>query len=400
MCRDRTAIETIKGYYYQFDYYILQLLKLQDDTDSVCIEGIEDVDIETANENTAVQCKYYEKTVYNHSVIAKSIRLMLSHYASTDPTKRKLKYKIYGYYKSGQDKLPKVIDVEFAKNKFLTYTKNKIKHEHHVDLELDETELEDFLKHLHIDNNAYSFIDQESTIINTLKDIFNCDEFEAEYYFYNNALRVVKELSIKQDILERTISKKEFITRINKKESLYNLWFLKKKGNKAYCNEMKKQFFSPLNVSPFERFFLIECDSIISDIELKTLLYKISNNWSKVSARETTPFCPYVYIKNTSENRLLNIKKALQLDSFYFLDGYDFKDAFFNAKSICRKANYHNDIKLKIVNEIDQIDEILSLISITREIYQFYILEPYYINDNHKHIKIRISDTKSITTII
>lgn len=43
--RSREATSTIKGYYYQFDYFILQLLQLQDDDDSVRIEGIEDVDI-------------------------------------------------------------------------------------------------------------------------------------------------------------------------------------------------------------------------------------------------------------------------------------------------------------------------------------------------------------------
>lgn len=46
--RSREAISTIKGYYYQFDYFILQLLQLRDDDDSVRIEGIEDVDSDTS----------------------------------------------------------------------------------------------------------------------------------------------------------------------------------------------------------------------------------------------------------------------------------------------------------------------------------------------------------------
>lgn len=58
MPNDRTAIDTITGYYYQFDYYILQLLNCSGN-DEVCIEAIEDVDIRIADETTAVQCKYY-----------------------------------------------------------------------------------------------------------------------------------------------------------------------------------------------------------------------------------------------------------------------------------------------------------------------------------------------------
>lgn len=67
MAETRDAVDTITGYYYQFDYYILKLLKA-DDNDLICIEGIEDVDITGNNGTSAIQCKYYAKTVYNHSV--------------------------------------------------------------------------------------------------------------------------------------------------------------------------------------------------------------------------------------------------------------------------------------------------------------------------------------------
>ena len=59
------------------------MLELDADTDTVSIEGIEDVDINHLDETTAIQCKYYSKTEYNHSVIAKPIRLMLSNYKET-----------------------------------------------------------------------------------------------------------------------------------------------------------------------------------------------------------------------------------------------------------------------------------------------------------------------------
>ena len=44
MARTREATATIKGYYYQFDLFILELLQLPSDDDRVCLEGIEDVD--------------------------------------------------------------------------------------------------------------------------------------------------------------------------------------------------------------------------------------------------------------------------------------------------------------------------------------------------------------------
>lgn len=79
--RSREAISTIKGYYYQFDYFILQLLQLRDDDDSVRIEGIEDVDILSKDTTSAVQCKYYDGTACSPSVVGKAVRLMLQHFA-------------------------------------------------------------------------------------------------------------------------------------------------------------------------------------------------------------------------------------------------------------------------------------------------------------------------------
>ena len=70
---ERTAIDTIRGYFYQFDYSIISLLNLSQDTDSIVVEGVEDVDITTATETTAIQysdnavvinsfSKYYSST--------------------------------------------------------------------------------------------------------------------------------------------------------------------------------------------------------------------------------------------------------------------------------------------------------------------------------------------------
>ncbi|MBC2257463.1 hypothetical protein HCB51_04260, partial [Listeria booriae] len=98
---DRDAVDTIKGYFYQFDCFILQVLNLTKEEDRLTIEGIEDIDITKADETTAIQCKYYSKTEYNHSVIKPAIILMLQNYVATLHEEKKLKYIIYGHYKTG-----------------------------------------------------------------------------------------------------------------------------------------------------------------------------------------------------------------------------------------------------------------------------------------------------------
>lgn len=163
---DRTAIDTIRGYFYQFDYSIISLLKLSNDTESILVEGVEDIDITTASETTAIQCKYYEKTEYNHSIIAEPIRLMLNHFKEVKlGNKAKIKYKLRGYYKSGHSKLSLPLSIQNLKDNFLTYTRTekvsnvntKVKHFHHIELSLSDTDLIEFIGLLEIDINAIEF---------------------------------------------------------------------------------------------------------------------------------------------------------------------------------------------------------------------------------------------------
>lgn len=255
MATGRDAIDTITGYYYQFDYSILQILDLKNENDTITIEGIEDVDIIEENGLTAIQCKYYDKTEYNHSVIAKPIRLMLKDYVSRTPQKKNIRYKLYGRYKSGHGKFPSALSVDFAKKSLFTYTENKVHHILHEELSLSDKDIEDFLSKIDVDINAENYKEQQAKVINRLGDIFQCGDFEAEYYYYNNALRYIKEVATEQDVKDRIVSQKQFLKNINSKKMLFDKWYLQFKGIREYCGEIKKQYFSPRNVSPYERFF-------------------------------------------------------------------------------------------------------------------------------------------------
>lgn len=349
---DRTAIDTIKGYFYQFDYSIDQILQLSDDSESVVIEGIEDIDIKTATNETAIQCKYYSKSEYNHSVIAEPIRLMLNHFAEVKKSvKSKINYKLRGHYKSGQSKLMLPLDLVTLKDHFLTYHKEKIKHEHHKALGLSDSDLSEFILLLEIDINAKDFDLQFAGLISKFRKAFTCSEFSAEYFYYNNALRVIKELSIKPKAAERTITKRGFLNQINTSKILFNEWFLKIKGEKLHFQTLKKEYFTFLNISSFERFFLIEISPMqYVRNELKELLFIISRKWSKISKREPKPFCPYVYVHGLNPMELIELKKEMTLEEFHINDGYDFSGADFNPNSIIRRADSHNQINSTLSN--------------------------------------------------
>lgn len=371
---ERTAIDTIKGYFYQFDYAIAKLLELSNDSETIIVEGIEDVDLKSATEETAIQCKYYSKTEYNHSVIAKPIRLMLNHFKEvTNGTQKRINYKLYGYFKSGQTKLILPINSTFLKDHFLTYSKNKRNRYHHLELNLSDVELDDFISMLEIDILALEYQEQVTKISTLLMNHFGCNHFEAENFFYNNALKVIKEIAVEDNIAKRKISKAEFLKRINFKRVLFNEWFISYKGEAKLFAELRSEYFTCLNISSFERFFIIEVPSTnYVRAELKDLIITISKKWSKLSPREPQPFCPYVYLHNILPQELIDLKKELFSEEFVFIDGFDFSGSEFNPKSITKSANSSNLIKVKILNTLEHIDLAIKEIRKTKEIYQFY----------------------------
>jgi predicted helicase len=98
---ERSAKDSIKGYLYQFDYTILQILSATPGQ-TIVVEGIEDVDVNSATEFTAIQCKYYSNSEYNHSIIKEPIQLMLRHFKQCKVNNTQLySYKLRGSYASG-----------------------------------------------------------------------------------------------------------------------------------------------------------------------------------------------------------------------------------------------------------------------------------------------------------
>ena len=401
--RDRTAIDTIKGYFYQFDLSISELLNLPNDLGTIVVEGIEDIDV-NSSEETAIQCKYFSKTEYNHSVIAKPIRLLLNNFNDVKNGKStKIKYKLYCHFKSGHSKLSFPINCTFLKDNFLTYTEDKVKKYHHIDLGLNDSELDEFLDLLEIDINAKDYDEQLNEIYRLLKQQFaDCSEFDAENFYYNNAIKLIKNLAVTPDISNRKITKIDFLTQINIKAHFFNDWFLKFKGEKLLFNELRTQYFSALNISSFERFFLIETPSVgYSRPTIKELLHTISKKWSKNSSREPKPVCPYIYFCNIPINELIALKSELQSEGFTVIDGFDFFGATFNPASVARSIK-GTDIKLKILNQADYLESTFAEISKTKEIYQFFFNEPFFTKEfqNIKHVKIKINNIENIRKII
>ncbi|MCL1989316.1 MAG: hypothetical protein FWG67_00335 [Defluviitaleaceae bacterium] len=398
--KDRTAIYAIRGYFYQFDFSILEILNA-DSNHSVTIEGIEDIDIESSDERIAIQCKYYETKDYNPSEIKKAIQNMVEHFSKHKG--EKLAYRIYAHFKNNPTSPILPADVCSLKAKFLT-----IRHrtgettELHENLKLGDEDLALFLTKLKVDISAISLEKQKENVIQAIKQQFsNSTDNEAEFY-YSNALKEVRLLAIQKDVKERTITKEEFISRVDNKEALFDEWYLAQLNEEKYFKVMKSRYFpSVLNISPSVRLFLLDIGESTSIDKVKTIIIEIVNKYCNIKEQQPTPFSPYIYLHNISEDKLADIKNVVWNDGFKFVDGYGFKGANFDLDTLAMQSSFSNQIRLKFINELTEIENLLNREEKKRKhIFQFYQTAPFYENDEHENNKIRINKVTDIKKII
>lgn len=211
MERKRSAESTIAGYLYQFDKTIIELIKQEAENTSICVEGIEDIDIENLNEfdSVSIQVKYYAKSTYKTSEIKEPIQQMFKHYKEViEKNLTRRSYYLYAHFKEGTEKLKldsnkNIADQEgksslnFLKEDLLTTKNNKgeIVTQLHINEEmpLDDRELQEFIRLLKIDLEAEDIHAQYNQVLALLnEEIDNCKDIEeAENYYYNNALKIV-----------------------------------------------------------------------------------------------------------------------------------------------------------------------------------------------------------------
>ncbi|GJQ06858.1 hypothetical protein CAPN010_10160 [Capnocytophaga cynodegmi] len=346
----RSAISTIKGYFYQFDSSILELLKLNDNSSFITVEGIEDIDVNSNDEETAIQCKYYESSEYNHSIIAKPIRLMLKHFSECKKGEKPIiKYKLRGFYQSGQDKLQLPINIEFLKEKFLTYKSSGQRIECHQELQLSDNDLQEFLGVLEIDINAQSYNDQLQEVFRLLKKEFTCSDFEAENYYYNNCLKEIQNLSIESDTNNRRITRQQFIQNINHKKVLFTEWFIKFKTKDKYIKDVNitLKALGALKLNKPKTILigneLLQTNN--SELPIESFIENLIDKFYKIGMLEDAK--PLIIILDVNDEEMKNIKKELIRKEIVFNDGFEhleFSAQIFNTDPIINRNKAGNKI--------------------------------------------------------
>jgi len=289
----RQADSTIKGYLYQFNKSILEIMKLDDD-DEVVLEGtIEDIDILSPTSTTTIQCKYHEDKKFLMSSVAEPILEMLCNYCEAVYIGKNTKYILYAFFNDNVDHIEMT---DFLN--FLSKTQDKeilIKYFHRI-FTVPEAQI------LNIANKSKKTSSDKETLISYYKanrarlsmrvdihNFWNCfhyikaerfdqlketviaelskltDPDTAASMYYPNAFSFVALLSAKHQIKERTVTKKRLLSFLaDRKSVLLNKWTLEATDQRKLLKAKKSYLSTLLASNPDVRAFVFS-DAFLSN---------------------------------------------------------------------------------------------------------------------------------------
>ena len=406
---NREATATIRGYIYQFDATIGEILKLSGD-DFVVVEGIEDFDVFGEAGDQYFQCKYLSSKKLTYPVIRDAILPMFEEFLTRVLGDRETPtYHLYGHFKEGSigDKrlsgeelkqvLKKQTRVPLKSGGYKMETED-LKEKYGA----TDQDIECFSKCLII-HSCKEYVTHKNDIVGELSRTFNEDLMIAKEFLYPSAFTLISDLASNPNQEERRIKKAEFLAKINPSKAVYNIWFIQERGEDAYCKQIRRSFFSQMNIGPEERLFFIETNDITQDADLLGLVKEIRRKWSTHNVVRKPPkerYAPYLYFPNIDRSRLVRLKGNLHREGIIFIDGYDFQDAEFCVDSLCKPQTNENQISLRFVNTADELDSLIESFSISFTVYQFILTEPIDIDRTCRQISIPVRTIDMIQKII
>lgn len=405
MSGKRSAEDTIKGFNFQFAATVLLILETKHDS-QITVEGIEDIDVSNDTVTSAVQCKYYEGTKLTNSVLRDIVEPML---VDEEARSTKIHYFIYGHFKEQVDLSTFPLnDAARFRADVLGYKKGKgdkqIIGNVADDIGLTNPEIGAFLARLRF-TLTEDYDAHKRQVEVALENQLSCSSSEVAHFYYPVAFSKVAEIATKATPAERTITKADFLKAFKAKQQLFKHWLLHEKGEEAFCKAMRRAFFSPMNISPFSRFFVVECSGGETLVELKSVALRLRTQWSshKKSANQASKdrYAPYLFFRGASPAIITDLLTELHSENIRFVDGFPFKGAVFSAVHISQPQTAENAISLRLLYDAAELDGILAnLGSQTKEIFEFYRSSHMPLKDKVRHIQIPFRNLSSVIQII
>lgn len=383
----------IKGFEFQIDKTILEILDTEDD---VSLENIQDIN----TDSIVIQVKYKETQEYSDNKVREPVLQLIEEFKKD----RLKKYKLFSYF-SDKSECDETIN-RARLDSILTLSKGNSKEAKKINERInsiDNNDKNDFLKVFSI-SYSKNYQEQFSQVLNKIKyDIFIGSSDDEAIFYYSNATNYLRKIVINTtDTKLRVCSKNKLINHLtNGKKLIFDSSFRQYKGDGEYFKFVKKRHFTFSNIDDFERFFIIEAIGSENLSDIKEVVFKIKDKFYKKFKTCIKSGAPYIFLRNFDEKFLLQLKTELLADGFIFKDGHDFYNAEFFSKTLREYSTIENNICLKFINKFDNLEKIVAEnLGKTKQLYQFFITDPIEVTSDIKHVKIKINNLSEIYYII
>lgn len=310
----RAADYTIKGFLYQFNKTLLEILKSQDDS-IITVEGIvEDVEIVTPAVMTAIQCKYHETSkAFTPSGIFKPLLQMMSHFHANPGAN--IRYILFTHYPSVKGTPQPTVggtDLQAALD-----SRNKDLQEYIATLR-GKVDLDGFLSRFAMEFGPT--FDDLVTQINAALKANGIPEGDIDTLAYPNAINMIAGISVKHDPMERKTTKRQFLENLKGiRKTAISRWTMALRTRKQLLDARRKQLKPHLDKNSRLRYFVVDSQSL-DDYEAEIVLF-VSGYVDKYHFKPAHISTPVLCLC-TSKDNFRDIQYRLYAKGIISTDGY------------------------------------------------------------------------------
>lgn len=382
--KKREATASIRGYLYQLDATLLEILTSVNMDDHVVIEGIEDFDRYTDGGVIYGQVKYYAEQNLTDSVLRAPLHKLFVHYHELEEAQRAgRKYLLYGHFSEVKIDISELSVERFksvmeyrkevkAADGTKTYEKKSLLDGSTVPDEL----IEAFCKNFSI-KISKEFYEHRKIVIEALQKNQSVSAFEAEGFHYPIALDYIATLATKKDHNDRMTTRRDLQEVLKGTQAVHNRWRLREMEEAEYAKHIKRLYFSPTNGAGVVRTFIIECDTATDHSAVCDQLRSIGENWSSAKDRRiqnSDRYAPFILLRGASEEFIRQVKNDLFDTGIVFVDGFPYRGSPFRIDHIHSLQTQQHKIEIRFVDDETQLQAVLAEVGRKScNIYDFFV---------------------------
>jgi hypothetical protein len=371
---DEGGYYAIKGFLYQFDKTLIEVLSNPNTT--IRFENRQDIDYE----DFVLQVKHKETQNYAPSKIRKAVKQLMAFFVQ-DPTRRLC---LYCHFKDKGEHTwtPTLAEIDILIGRLGKKLYPLLVREQFIasfKIRFSEDYKNQFEKTLALIKSSFSLPSKESAVLHHC--IFQSKLMKLS--LGPRPLRMVRFEDLRSFLDDAEVR-------------LFEGAYSKYVSDEKYVRLIKKMFFTATtpNIENFERLFLVECDSVVSQTDLIKIAAQLSSKFYKKGKSPQ----PYIVFRKLPKDHIAELKRTMLDGGIHFFDGTHFDGDRFRADELAGTPVNSRKFTLKVVPE-EQIQQFIKYVQF-KEVFQFFVREPVDLGIPRDHRRIQVKKTAQVLQMI